>query len=136
MRCEPILLSRKSHSGKEYAGAARRDCGRDLRRLFVAKITGARARNAQPRMALLQCRRGLRRDALTAAEQEDRQILRSRAGAKPLDQLDAGDSFAQLRAAPARNREQSDGIAERERGVVDDCAKARVALRIDYHLSP
>src|SRR5579862_1120007 len=85
-------------------------------------------------MAPLQRRRRIRSDALGAAEQVDRQIVRRGTGRKPLDQLDARDAFPQIGAAPPRRGEKPDGIAERKRRIVDDRAKARIALCVNYHL--
>ena len=54
-------------------------------------------------------------DALGAAEKIDRESRGSGAGAELLDQLDAGHALAQRRAATARDREQADRVAQRER---------------------
>ena len=131
---QPVLLARRAHPDEEQPRAAGRDRSDDRRRLVVAKVSAARPRNGQIGEARFQYRGSIGSHALGAAQKIDRQPLRGRARAETFDQLDAGHALAQRRTAPSRDREQSDRIAERERAVVDDCAKSRVALSVDDHL--
>ncbi len=104
--------------------------------LILGKITAACPRNAQLRKPCLQACGRVGRNALRAAEKIDGEIARGGAGAKPLDKFDARDALAQRRSMATRNGKHADRIAERERRMIDDRSKLRIALRVHDHLGP